>query len=134
MGAKAQLPRESVGAPSLWAFKARLDRALRSLSSRVAALPAAGDWKVVIFRIPSNPSHSTTLRIVDLDNDKAGYVASKDLSRPVLLGMGNKIFTSSLTTSRLQKTMASLSRGETGCQKEVCGTLHLRLFQFCCFL
>jgi len=36
------LPREAVGAPSLGAFKTRLDEAPGSLSWWVAALPTAG--------------------------------------------------------------------------------------------
>jgi len=39
--ALAQLPREAVGAPSMEAFKARLDGAL---GSWVAALPVQGAW------------------------------------------------------------------------------------------
>ena len=41
--AMAQLPRETVGAPSLEALKPRLDGALGSLSCWVA-LPMAGSW------------------------------------------------------------------------------------------
>jgi len=49
------LPREAVDAPSLEAFKARLDGTLSSLTQWVAALLTAGDWK------SSNPRHSMTL-------------------------------------------------------------------------
>lgn len=37
------LPREAVGAPSLKAFKARLNGTLCTLSCEVASLPVAGD-------------------------------------------------------------------------------------------
>ena len=55
------LPRESVGAPSLEAFKARLDGALGSLSWWGAALPMAGGWNWVGFKVLSNPSCSVIL-------------------------------------------------------------------------
>ena len=53
-----RLPRETVDAPSLEVHKARLDGALGSLSWWGAALPMAGSWGWVGFRVPSNPSHS----------------------------------------------------------------------------
>ena len=53
-----RLPRETVGVPSLGAFKARLDGALGILSWFVAALPTAGGWNWMIFKVPSNPNHS----------------------------------------------------------------------------
>ena len=59
--ALAQLPREAVGAPSMEAFKARLDGALGKQSWWVVALPMARDWKSMIFKVPSNPSHSVIL-------------------------------------------------------------------------
>ena len=49
-----RLPREAVGATAL----DRLDGALGSLSWWGAALLMAGDWSSVIFRAPSNPTHS----------------------------------------------------------------------------
>ena len=39
------LPKEAVGAPSLQAFKARLDVALGSLGCWLATLHIAGGWK-----------------------------------------------------------------------------------------
>jgi len=39
-----RLPREAVGTPALQAVKARLDRALGSLSWWVATLPKSGGW------------------------------------------------------------------------------------------
>jgi len=60
------LPREAVGAPSLEVLKARLDGALGSLICRVAALPTAGGWKWVGFKIPSDP---TILLYYDLLRD-----------------------------------------------------------------
>jgi len=53
-----RLPREAADAPFLEAIKARLDRALGSLSWWVAALPMAGDCNWVIFNVPSNLSYS----------------------------------------------------------------------------
>jgi len=57
-----QLPRETVDAPSLEVFKARLDGALGSLVQyqiwRLVALPVAGGWNLVIPEVPSNLSHS----------------------------------------------------------------------------
>ena len=41
-----RLPKEAVGAPSLQAFKARLDVALGSLGCWLATLHIAGGWKV----------------------------------------------------------------------------------------
>ena len=55
------MPREAVGAPSLEAFKPRLDGALGSLSCWVAALPMEGVWNWIGFMVPSNPNHSMIL-------------------------------------------------------------------------
>ena len=48
----------SCGAPSLEILQARLDRALGSLIWWGAALSIAGGWNWVIFKVPSNLSHS----------------------------------------------------------------------------
>ena len=57
-----RLPKEAVDAPSLEAFKARLDVALGSLVCWLATLHIAGGWNwrstVVLF----NPGHSRILR------------------------------------------------------------------------
>ena len=53
-----RLPREAVAVPSLKTFKARLDGALGSLIWWVAALPMAEGWNWMIFKVPSNLSHS----------------------------------------------------------------------------
>ena len=50
-----------MGAPSLEAFRVRLDRALGSLSWWVAALPITAGWNRVIFKVLSNLSHSMIL-------------------------------------------------------------------------
>ena len=59
--ALAQLPNEAMGAPSLEAFKARLDGVLGSLSWWVAALPMAGYQNCVGFKVSSDPNHSVIL-------------------------------------------------------------------------
>ena len=51
-----RLPGEAVDVPSLAAFKARLDRALGSLSWWGAALPTQGAWRQMIFKVLSNIS------------------------------------------------------------------------------
>jgi len=56
-----RLPREAVDAPSLDAFKARLDEALCRLIWWEAVLTMAGGWNQMIFRVPSNPNHSLTI-------------------------------------------------------------------------
>ena len=56
-----RLPKEAVDAPSLEAFKARLDVALGSLVWWLAALPTAGDWSWVILKVLSNQSHPMIL-------------------------------------------------------------------------
>jgi len=52
-----RLPREAVDAPSLEAFKARLD----SLIWWVTALPVAGGWNSAVSKVPCNPNHSVIL-------------------------------------------------------------------------
>jgi len=47
-------------APSLEALKARLDRALGSLSWGVAVLLMAQGWGWVVFKVPFNSSRSMT--------------------------------------------------------------------------
>jgi len=52
------LPKEAVGAPSLQAFKARLDVALGSLGCWLATLHVAGGWNWMITVVLFNPGHS----------------------------------------------------------------------------
>ena len=52
-----RLPREGVGAPSLEAFKARLDGILGSLIRWVATLTMAGGWNYMIFKVLSKLSY-----------------------------------------------------------------------------
>jgi len=52
------LPKEAVDAPSLEAFKARLDMALGSLVCWLATLHIAGGWKSMIIVVLFNPGHS----------------------------------------------------------------------------
>ena len=58
-----RLPKEVVDAPSLQAFKARLDVALVSLVCWLVTLQIAGGWNSMIFEVPSNPSHSVILTL-----------------------------------------------------------------------
>jgi len=55
------LPKEAVDAPSLEAFKARLDVALGSLGCWLATLHIAGGWNSMIFEVLFNPGHSRIL-------------------------------------------------------------------------
>ena len=48
---------EVVDAPSLEAFKARLDGALSNLVQGEVSLPIAGDWNYMILKVPSNLNH-----------------------------------------------------------------------------
>ena len=57
MPSEHRLPREVVDASSLQVFKAGLDGSLSSLIWWVAALPVAGGWNYMIFKVPSNLSH-----------------------------------------------------------------------------
>ena len=57
-----RLPKEAVDAPSLQAFKARLDVALGSLVWWMASLHIAGGWNWMIFGILFNPGHSMTVQ------------------------------------------------------------------------
>mgnify|MGYP001855108949 CR=1 FL=1 len=52
------LPSEAVDAPSLEAFKARLDGALSNLVWREVSLSIAEGWNWMILKVPSNPNHS----------------------------------------------------------------------------
>jgi len=53
-----RLPREIVDAPSLEAFKARLNGIVGSLIWWVATLNMAGGLELYYLKVPSNPSHS----------------------------------------------------------------------------
>ena len=53
-----RLPKEAVDAPSLEAFKARLDVALGSLVCWLATLHTAGSWNSMIIVVLFNPGHS----------------------------------------------------------------------------
>ena len=52
------MPKEAVDAPSLQAFKARLDVALGSLVCWLAMLHIAGGWNQMITVVLFNPGHS----------------------------------------------------------------------------
>ena len=56
-----RLPKEDVDAPSLEAFKARLDVALGSLVCWLATLHIAGGWNQMITVVLFNPGHSVIL-------------------------------------------------------------------------
>ena len=56
-----RLPKEAVDAPSLQAFKARLDVALGSLVCWLVTLHIAGGWNWMIPEVPSNLGHSVIL-------------------------------------------------------------------------
>jgi len=56
-----RLPTEAVDAPSLEAFKARLDGAASSLVWWEASLPIAWGWNLMMWKVPSSPSHSMML-------------------------------------------------------------------------
>jgi len=53
-----RLPKEAVDAPSLQAFKARLDVALGSLVCWLATLHIAGGWNSMSIVVLFNPGHS----------------------------------------------------------------------------
>jgi len=55
------LPKETVDAPSLQAFKARLDVALGSLVCWLVTLHIAGGWNWMSIVGLFNPGHSTVL-------------------------------------------------------------------------
>jgi len=55
------LPKEAVDAPSLQAFKARLDVALGSLGWWLATLHIAGGWNWMSTVVLFNPGHSRIL-------------------------------------------------------------------------
>jgi len=55
------LPSEVVDAPSLEAFKARLDGAVSNLVQGEVSLPIAGGRNQMILKVPSNPNHSVIL-------------------------------------------------------------------------
>jgi len=56
-----RLPKEAVDAPSLQAFKARLDVALGSLGCWLATLHIAGGWNWMSIVVPFNPGHPMVL-------------------------------------------------------------------------
>jgi len=56
-----RLPKEAVDAPSLEAFKARLDVALGSLVCWLATLHIAGGWNWMSIVVLFNPGHSMIL-------------------------------------------------------------------------
>ncbi len=56
-----RLPKEAVDAPSLQAFKARLDVALGSLVCWLATLHIAGGWNWMSTVVLFNPGHSRIL-------------------------------------------------------------------------
>ena len=56
-----RLPKEAVNAPSLEAFKARLDVALGSLVWWLATVYTAGDWSWMVIVVLFNPVHSVIL-------------------------------------------------------------------------
>jgi len=56
-----RLPKEAVDAPSLEAFKARLDVALGSLVCWLATLHIAGGWNQMVIVVLFNPGLSMTL-------------------------------------------------------------------------
>jgi len=55
------LPKEALDAPSLEAFKARLDVALGSLVWWLATLYIAGGWNEMSIVVLFNPGHSVIL-------------------------------------------------------------------------
>ena len=56
-----RLPKEAVDAPSLQAFKARLDVALGSLGCWLATLHIAGGWNSMNIVLLCNPGHTMIL-------------------------------------------------------------------------
>ena len=56
-----RLPKEVVDAPSLQAFKARLDVALGSLGCWLATLHIAGGWSWMSIVVLCNPGHAMIL-------------------------------------------------------------------------
>jgi len=56
-----RLPKEAVDAPSLEAFKARLDVAVGSLVGWLATLHIAGGWNWMSIVVLFNPGHSIIL-------------------------------------------------------------------------
>jgi len=58
VGLQDWLPKEAVDAPSLQAFKARLDVALGSLGCWLATLTIAGGWNWMMLKVVFNPGHS----------------------------------------------------------------------------
>ena len=63
-----RLPKEAVGAPSLEAFKARLDVALGSLVCWLATLHIAGGWNEMSIVVLFNPGNSVILGFSSCDD------------------------------------------------------------------
>ena len=55
------MPKEAVDAPSLEAFKARLDVALGILGCWLVTLHIAGGWNEISIMVLFNPGHSRIL-------------------------------------------------------------------------
>jgi len=69
-----RLPKEAVDAPSLQAFKARLDVALGSLVCWLVTLHTAGGWNSMIIVVLFSPGRSMILRFQsDERNSFAGW-------------------------------------------------------------
>lgn len=66
-------PREAVGAPYPETLKARLYGVLGSLRWWGSALPMAGGWYWVVFKVPSKPSHSVILQSLFLNCNSERY-------------------------------------------------------------
>ena len=60
------MPKEAVDAPSLQAFKARLDVALGSLGCWLATLHIAGGWNWMSTVVLFNPGHSMMKHLMEL--------------------------------------------------------------------
>ena len=80
------LPKEAVDAPSLQAFKARLDVALGSLGCWLVTLHIAGGWNWMSIVVLFNPGHSRILRYDSLQLQRA-----QDASLPKAFCKGWKI-------------------------------------------
>jgi len=65
-----RLPKEAVDAPSLKAFKARLDVALGSLVCWLATLHTAGGWNWMVIVVLFNPGHSMILSDMKITDSK----------------------------------------------------------------
>jgi len=77
-----RLPKEAVDAPSLEAFKARLDVALGSPVCWLATLHIAGGWNYMIIVVLLNPGHSMVV---------CSFGTSPAHGSPSSLGQGRKV-------------------------------------------